>query len=168
MRRKHHCRACGRVVCGDCSTHLAPVKGYVGDQRTCDRCFLQEPPAPSPAARLAALLGCCPCVASEAVKARRRRKAMLLAGGRFSRRKQNALGLSLGGLSGTEQVTLRLSADGTMLVWAAAASPSADAGGDAGSGGGGGSSAASPDPPRRARQLLAAARTRTPDTPRHR
>ena len=40
VRRRHHCRACGSVVCDGCSKNSAPAKGWEveGDQRTCDRC----------------------------------------------------------------------------------------------------------------------------------
>ncbi|TMS38236.1 hypothetical protein L596_005004 [Steinernema carpocapsae] len=27
VQRRHHCRACGNVVCGSCSTHNLPIKG---------------------------------------------------------------------------------------------------------------------------------------------
>lgn len=36
--RHHHCRECGRVVCGACSEHKDKVKGYSKPQRTCDEC----------------------------------------------------------------------------------------------------------------------------------
>mmetsp|Transcript_11237 Transcript_11237/g.15441 ORF Transcript_11237/g.15441 Transcript_11237/m.15441 type:complete len:339 (+) Transcript_11237:233-1249(+) len=36
--RHHHCRQCGRVVCGACSEHKDRVKGYSKPQRTCDEC----------------------------------------------------------------------------------------------------------------------------------
>ena len=39
--RHHHCRACGRVVCGKCSTQKDKVKGYSKRQRTCDECHEQ-------------------------------------------------------------------------------------------------------------------------------
>ena len=131
LRRKHHCRACGRVVCGDCSKHERAVDGYTGDQRVCDTCYLAEPPAPGGAAQLLALLApCCPCVETEDAKARRRRRSMLLAGARFSKRKFALGGLSIG-LGGSEQITLKLRADGRALVWA-------PVGGGGGGGGGGG------------------------------
>lgn len=38
--RRHHCRACGRVVCSDCSSNQAPLK-YLNykSSRVCDKCF---------------------------------------------------------------------------------------------------------------------------------
>ena len=39
--RRHHCRFCGFVVCGVCSTHdaLLPDLGYAKPVRVCDCCF---------------------------------------------------------------------------------------------------------------------------------
>jgi len=37
--RKHHCRACGRVVCGNCSRHQLFLPGSTNQQRVCDPCF---------------------------------------------------------------------------------------------------------------------------------
>lgn len=41
VRRRHHCRACGRVFCGDCSQKRIklPSFGYNSDQRVCDECY---------------------------------------------------------------------------------------------------------------------------------
>ena len=38
--RKHHCRTCGKVVCGKCSANKAPIKfkQYEVD-RVCTKCF---------------------------------------------------------------------------------------------------------------------------------
>ena len=38
--RKHHCRTCGKVVCGKCSANKAPIKfkQYAVD-RVCTNCF---------------------------------------------------------------------------------------------------------------------------------
>eukprot|EP00483_Globobulimina_turgida_P009577 UN09596 len=43
-RRKHHCRACGRLFCGDCSTDKIelPHRGLKGQQRVCAYCFSIE------------------------------------------------------------------------------------------------------------------------------
>ena len=38
-RRKHHCRQCGRVVCGSCSEQEKKVAGYDGPQRVCSECY---------------------------------------------------------------------------------------------------------------------------------
>ena len=40
FRRRHHCRACGLLVCDDCSTHRLPIKGLrPGRHRVCDTCY---------------------------------------------------------------------------------------------------------------------------------
>lgn len=36
--RKHHCRACGRVVCAVCSDNQLQLPGYTSKQRVCDPC----------------------------------------------------------------------------------------------------------------------------------
>jgi hypothetical protein len=39
MRRRHHCRQCGILVCSPCSTSRLPVKGLApGTHRVCDDC----------------------------------------------------------------------------------------------------------------------------------
>ncbi|KAG5492771.1 hypothetical protein JKF63_01351 [Porcisia hertigi] len=40
--RRHHCRNCGYVLCGDCSRHRAaiPMRGMTGPERVCDACYL--------------------------------------------------------------------------------------------------------------------------------
>ncbi|EDQ91985.1 uncharacterized protein MONBRDRAFT_31115 [Monosiga brevicollis MX1] len=43
MKRKHHCRACGRIFCDTCSPHkdeLPESFDMKGPQRTCDMCHL--------------------------------------------------------------------------------------------------------------------------------
>ncbi|KAJ9446206.1 hypothetical protein DIPPA_20957 [Diplonema papillatum] len=37
-KRKHHCRACGRVFCDGCSSQRMRVNGHVLPQRVCTRC----------------------------------------------------------------------------------------------------------------------------------
>ncbi|KAF0688237.1 Aste57867_20107 [Aphanomyces stellatus] len=44
-RRKHHCRECGKIVCGDCSMSRAVVEGFDDKQRFCDTCVLASVPA---------------------------------------------------------------------------------------------------------------------------
>lgn len=41
LRRRHHCRACGKVVCGSCSNFRAPLK-YAADEpmRVCSLCYI--------------------------------------------------------------------------------------------------------------------------------
>ncbi|CAE7738994.1 Hydin, partial [Symbiodinium sp. CCMP2456] len=38
-KRKHHCRACGRVVCGSCSSNQIYLPSHRKEERVCDRCF---------------------------------------------------------------------------------------------------------------------------------
>jgi len=38
-RRKHHCRACGRVVCASCSRNRSSLPAYQNIERVCDNCF---------------------------------------------------------------------------------------------------------------------------------
>ena len=43
MRRRHHCRVCGRLFCGDCTQQtfeLPPQYGWKGPQRVCESCYL--------------------------------------------------------------------------------------------------------------------------------
>ena len=39
FNRRHHCRACGALVCAECSTQRAGVMGYAMPERVCDICF---------------------------------------------------------------------------------------------------------------------------------
>jgi hypothetical protein len=43
IRRKHHCRLCGFVVCGACSRHKSPLPslGYFKCVRVCDKCVFK-------------------------------------------------------------------------------------------------------------------------------
>lgn len=43
VQRKHHCRACGQVFCGQCSQHTAtlPKFGIEKEVRVCDGCFTE-------------------------------------------------------------------------------------------------------------------------------
>lgn len=40
VRRRHHCRNCGRIVCGDCSPHkiILPSVSLTTKQRICKSC----------------------------------------------------------------------------------------------------------------------------------
>eukprot|EP00455_Lapot_gusevi_P014893 TRINITY_DN174_c0_g2_i1.p1 TRINITY_DN174_c0_g2~~TRINITY_DN174_c0_g2_i1.p1 ORF type:complete len:252 (-),score=23.71 TRINITY_DN174_c0_g2_i1:42-797(-) len=44
LNRKHHCRGCGLIFCGGCSskTISLPTKGLNSNQRVCDYCFQYE------------------------------------------------------------------------------------------------------------------------------
>lgn len=48
LRRRHHCRACGFLICSDCSSNTMPVTGLRGQQRVCDSCFHQAMSSPRP------------------------------------------------------------------------------------------------------------------------
>lgn len=43
IRRRHHCRMCGHVVCGPCSTKKIPI-AYMGNKpgRVCEACYSRE------------------------------------------------------------------------------------------------------------------------------
>ncbi|XP_031571649.1 uncharacterized protein LOC116305818 [Actinia tenebrosa] len=43
-KRKHHCRACGQVFCGDCSKQkiTLPQFGYTNPERVCESCYQQN------------------------------------------------------------------------------------------------------------------------------
>merc|ERR1719295_659114 len=72
-RRKHHCRCCGQVVCGECSQNSAPIPSeqLYHPVRVCDGCFgtsnyprgestqLSPPPANADNGSLAADLASC-------------------------------------------------------------------------------------------------------------
>ncbi|KAF0688236.1 Aste57867_20106 [Aphanomyces stellatus] len=45
LRRKHHCRECGVVICGDCSKSRAVVEGLDHPARLCDACVQSSIPA---------------------------------------------------------------------------------------------------------------------------
>jgi hypothetical protein len=38
LRRRHHCRACGQLVCDDCSRARMAVPGSENQKRVCDLC----------------------------------------------------------------------------------------------------------------------------------
>ncbi|CAG0913630.1 unnamed protein product [Notodromas monacha] len=46
LRRQHHCRACGRAICSECSPNLAPRPklGFEFPVRVCSACWESDPP----------------------------------------------------------------------------------------------------------------------------
>jgi serine/threonine protein kinase len=47
VRRRHHCRSCGKLFCDLCSAHTATLPaewGYSGPQRVCDACYASQVP----------------------------------------------------------------------------------------------------------------------------
>ena len=45
IRRRHHCRACGGLICDDCSFSKAlPDMGYKKKQRVCESCIVRRHP----------------------------------------------------------------------------------------------------------------------------
>ncbi|XP_011648368.1 lateral signaling target protein 2 homolog [Pogonomyrmex barbatus] len=44
VRRRHHCRNCGKVFCGRCSNNNVPLPhfGHIKPVRVCNRCFLYQ------------------------------------------------------------------------------------------------------------------------------
>ncbi|CAO2640254.1 Lateral signaling target protein 2 homolog [Lemmus lemmus] len=42
IRRKHHCRSCGKIFCSRCSSHSAPLPHYgqVKPVRVCTHCYM--------------------------------------------------------------------------------------------------------------------------------
>ncbi|KAH9128847.1 hypothetical protein AeMF1_001033 [Aphanomyces euteiches] len=44
LRRKHHCRECGVVICGECSMSRAVVEGLAQSARLCDACVQTSVP----------------------------------------------------------------------------------------------------------------------------
>ncbi|XP_069507605.1 lateral signaling target protein 2 homolog isoform X2 [Ambystoma mexicanum] len=41
VRRRHHCRSCGKIFCSKCSTHMVPLPhfGHMKAVRVCNHCF---------------------------------------------------------------------------------------------------------------------------------
>ena len=59
--RHHHCRQCGRVVCGRCSPWKDTVKGYASPQRTCHACHEDIAAGTGVQQASRALFALCPC-----------------------------------------------------------------------------------------------------------
>lgn len=60
LRPRHHCRRCGRSVCGACSAAHADLEGWRGPQRVCSAC---APPPPGPAPPPSPRRSCAPSLA---------------------------------------------------------------------------------------------------------
>ena len=42
IRRRHHCRGCGKVICATCSANEAPLKYLKNEKgRVCDECYME-------------------------------------------------------------------------------------------------------------------------------
>lgn len=137
-RRKHHCRQCGRVVCGQCSEREKLVPGYGRKrQRTCDDCFDRPADGGGPLGTVLALCAhfAAACVACfEAVRPllvtlgladtpqlreKRRCRAALEKGAKFERASgvggRISAALTFGAL-GTDEVFMRLDPSAFELV----------------------------------------------------
>ena len=44
LRRKHHCRACGKIFCNECSSERTQVRGSTHQKRVCQWCLLKLVP----------------------------------------------------------------------------------------------------------------------------
>lgn len=51
-KRRHHCRQCGTLVCGKCSSRRKKVEGHSREVRVCDDCFDEKDPSEDPGANL--------------------------------------------------------------------------------------------------------------------
>jgi len=100
--RKHHCRACGRVVCGTCSGAKQKVPGYEQPERVCDQCAA-GPPGSSALARLCGAL--CGCLAESPEAAAKRERRLALTSGTVFVRKR-------GMLFGKQKLLVKLSEEG--------------------------------------------------------
>jgi len=89
--RHHHCRQCGRVVCGDCSPWKDRVKGYRKPQRTCHGCHEDLVASQGFKKVGLGLLRACPCFRwCRREVLRTQHRALLSEGAVFVRRRQAA------------------------------------------------------------------------------
>uniref|UniRef100_A0A8D2LJU5 FYVE-type domain-containing protein n=1 Tax=Varanus komodoensis TaxID=61221 RepID=A0A8D2LJU5_VARKO len=49
LRRRHHCRSCGKIFCSRCSSHLAPLPHFrqLNPVRVCTHCYTTHLPSTS-------------------------------------------------------------------------------------------------------------------------
>jgi hypothetical protein len=86
--RHHHCRECGRVVCGDCSPWKDRVKGYAAPQRTCNECHDSLTTKETLKREGMNLLRMCPCFRwIKRQVAKHQKRSLLYDGAMFSRRR---------------------------------------------------------------------------------
>ena len=86
--RHHHCRECGRVVCGDCSPWKDRVKGYAQPQRTCNECHDSLTTKETLKREGMNLLRMCPCFRwVKRQVAKHQKRSLLYDGAMFSRRR---------------------------------------------------------------------------------
>lgn len=136
--RHHHCRECGRVVCGECSPWKDRVKGYAALQRTCNQCHDALSTKETFKRESMNLLRLCPCFRwVKRQVSKHQKRSLLYDGAVFSRRRAPAQALqkaadklssftsSLFGAKteesndgddvGSERVRVQLQPDGTCL-----------------------------------------------------
>lgn len=107
--RHHHCRACGRVVCGACSDHKDKVRGYAKPQRTCDECHEK---LQSEMDIVKAIFMLCPCLKMVRREMKRQQGGQMLSDGAIFVRKTSslrAIGSRISGIFGggsNEQPTM--------------------------------------------------------------
>mmetsp|Transcript_5426 Transcript_5426/g.13943 ORF Transcript_5426/g.13943 Transcript_5426/m.13943 type:complete len:323 (+) Transcript_5426:3-971(+) len=118
--RHHHCRACGRVVCGSCSGHKDKVKGYAKPERTCDECH-EKLASEVDLSKLLTML--CPCFKAVKREWRKQQQSQVLSDGAVFLRKTSPLKSVVSGLFGggsgsaeSKRVQVALRSDGLALT----------------------------------------------------